>query len=414
MKGPYYLIVAMLYCISIQSTAQVIPVKTNKKILVNTIDSILSSQVALDLIPGAVIQIKQGRKTLYHRAYGYAQKYDYQQLLAAPPEKMTQRHLFDLASLTKVIATTSAIMKLVDRGAIKLDNPIRDYLPGFDTLDKKAITARHLLTHSSGLTEWYPMYYRADNKQETYKLIESLPLKYPVGAQRHYSDLGFVLLGQIVEEVSGIPFEVFLQKEVFGPLHMNKTGFNPLKNKKNKKIAATSHGNPYEKRMVYDSTLGFKIKEIDPESWNGWRTYTLKGEVNDGNAWYANGGISGAAGLFSNAKDVQKLLDQLMGTSKYPPIVSKKTIEIFLTRDQFDNGLGWMMDASNSVIKNGPEGSYGHTGFTGTSISVIPSHDISIILLVNRQNKGLLSTGYYYNVSPVRQSVFEAVLNYYR
>ncbi|MDZ4708679.1 MAG: serine hydrolase [Saprospiraceae bacterium] len=405
------MIVLFLLYFTINSYAQVLNPKIKKSSLRFTIDSILNHQVDEDMIPGAVIQIKQGNKILYRKAYGFAQKYDYQQQLLARPEKMSLRHVFDLASLTKVIATTSAIMILVDRGVIKLDNPINEYLPGFDSMDKKTITVRHLLTHTSGLTEWYPMYYRADNKQKTYKLIESLPLKYPVGAERHYSDLGFVLLGQIVEEVTRLPFEVFLQKALFGPLHMNKTGFNPLKNKKNKKIAATSHGNPYEKRMVYDSTLGFTVKEIDPASWNGWRTYTLKGEVNDGNAWYANRGISGAAGLFSSAKDLQKLLDQLMGKSKYPRIISKKTINTFLTRDSFDNGLGWMMDPANSFIKNGPEGSYGHTGFTGTCISVIPSHDISIILLVNRQNKGLLSTGNYYNVSPLRQRLVEVVLN---
>jgi len=409
MKGSYYLLFALMLCVPMPSTAQ--SARTNKKILVNTIDSILEFHIKQDMIPGAVIQIKQGKKTLFSSAYGHANKFNYQQQLLVHPEKMTRRHLFDLASLTKVIATTSAVMILVDRGVIKLDNPIGDYIPGFDSTDKKTITVRHLLTHTSGLTEWYPMYYLADNKQKTYKLIESLPLKYPVGAERHYSDLGFVLLGQIVEEVSGLPFEVFLQKELFGPLHMNKTGFNPLKINKNKKIAATSHGNPYEKRMVHDSTLGFKVKEIDPESWNGWRTYTLQGEVNDGNAWYANEGISGAAGLFSHVNDIQKLLDQLMGKSKYPQIVSKKTIELFLTRDSFDNGLGWVMDPENSVIKSGPDGSYGHTGFTGTSISVIPSNDISIILLINRQNKGLLSSGNYYNVSPLRQRIFETVFN---
>ena len=97
---------------------------------------------------------------------------------------------------------------------------------------------------------------------------------------------------------------------------MKNTTFNPLKSGSFKKIAATSHGNPYEKRMVYDSTLGFKIKEIDPVEWNGWRTYTLRGEVNDGNTWYANGGISGAAGLFSTVDDLQKLVDMLMNKGK--------------------------------------------------------------------------------------------------
>lgn len=407
-----YLLILILIGSSWDGWAQAVYPKNKRSVLISNLDSILQNQVNLDLIPGAVIQVKQGRRVIYRHAYGYAQKYNYDHMAMVPPDKMNTRHLFDLASLTKVIGTTTAMMILVDRGKIHLDDPVYQYLPGFDTVDKKNVTIRHLLTHSAGLTEWYPMYYRASNKHQTYSLIEGLPLKYPVGSGRHYSDLGFVLLGEIVELVSGLPLDEFLTREIFIPLHMKKTGFNPLRHIKASKIAATSHGNPYEKRMVHDSTLGFKLNEIDPESWNGWRTYTLRGEVNDGNAWYANGGISGAAGLFSTARDVQKLVDLLMGKSKYPQILSSKTIHTFLTKDQFNNGLGWMMDPANSFIKNGPEGSFGHTGFTGTSISVIPAHDISIILLINRQNKGLLPTGDYYNVSPVRQQVFQAVLNF--
>jgi serine-type D-Ala-D-Ala carboxypeptidase len=166
--------------------------------------------------------------------------------------------------------------------------------------------------------------------------------------------------------------------------------------------------------MVYDSTLGFKIKEIDPAQWNGWRTYILRGEVNDGNAWYANGGISGAAGLFSTAKDLQKLVDMLgnNGMSGSKQFISRKTVEIFLTKDKFNNGLGWMMDPVNSFMKNAPEGSFGHTGFTGTSITVIPRERISIILLINRQNIGLLKNGEYYNVNSIRLQVFNTVSKY--
>ena len=102
--------------------------------------------------------------------------------------------------------------------------------------------------------------------------------------------------------------------------------------------------------------------------------YTLRGEVNDGNAWYANGGISGAAGLFSTVDDLQKLVDMLINKGKIPSgqFISEKTVQMFLTKDKFNNGLGWMMDPDNSFMKNGPEGTFGHTGFTGTSISVIP------------------------------------------
>ena len=327
---------------------------------------------------------------------------------------MTTGHLFDIASLTKVIGTTTSIMLLVDRGLLKIDDPAGKYIKAFDTPEKKTITIRNLITHTAGLYEWYPLYYRASNKEESYRLIGELPLMFPVGAQRRYSDLGFVILGEIVEIVSGLPLDKFEAQNIFVPLQMKSTTYNPLSTGNFKKIAATSHGNPYEKRMVYDSTLGFKIREIDPAQWNGWRTYTLRGEVNDGNAWYANGGISGAAGLFSTAEDLQKLVDMLINKGKTPSgqFISEKTVQMFLTKDKFNNGLGWMMDPDNSFMKNGPEGTFGHTGFTGTSISVIPRYKLSVILLINRQNTGLLSNGEYYNVGPVRHQVFNELLKY--
>jgi CubicO group peptidase (beta-lactamase class C family) len=329
---------------------------------------------------------------------------------------MTVNTLFDIASLTKVIGTTTSIMILVDRGFIKIEDPVCKYIKAFNTPEKREITIHHLLTHTAGLYEWYPLYYRAANKEESYKLIGELPLMFPVGAQRRYSDLGFVILGEIVEIVSRLPADQFMRQNIFLPLDMKNTTYNPLTTGHFKKIAATSHGNPYEKRMVYDSTLGFKIKEIDPAQWTGWRTYTLKGEVNDGNAWYANGGVSGAAGLFSTVEDLQKLVDMLINKGKVGngQFISEKTIGTFLTKDKFNNGLGWMMDTDNSFLKNGPEGTFGHTGFTGTSISVIPKYNISVILLINRQNIGLLSNGEYSNLNPVRLQLFNAILKYHR
>ena len=198
-------------------------------------------------------------------------------------------------------------------------------------------------------------------------------MKYPVGQQRSYSDLGFVLLGEIIEMVSRLPLEQFEDLNIFIPLGMTNTGYNPLKTARSKKIAATSMGNPYEKRMVYNSSLGFQIKGLNPDSWNGWRQYVLRGEVNDGNAWYANGGISGAAGLFSTVEDLQKLVNVLMNKGKLGThqFIKESTIDTFLTQDKFKNGLGWMMDPENSFMKNAPPGSFGHTGFTGTSI-IIP------------------------------------------
>jgi serine-type D-Ala-D-Ala carboxypeptidase len=403
-----------LFVFALISTCQESITEEKKMKLITVIDSILQSQIDQDKIPGAVVLIKKNTEVIYLHAYGYAQKYDFNHNLLIPPEKMTVDHLFDIASLTKVIGTTTSIMLLADRGQINVEDPVFKYIKAFNTPDKKEITIRNLLTHTAGLYEWYPLYYLASNKQECFKVIGELPLKFPVGEQRRYSDLGFVLLGEIIENVSGLPLEKFMKQNIFQPLGMKNTDFNPLTSIGPTKIASTSAGNPYEKRMVYDSVLGFKIKEIDPARWNGWRTYVLKGEVNDGNAWYANGGISGAAGLFSTANDLQKLIDMLMnkGIVGSKQFLSGKTIETFLTKDKFNNGLGWMMDPDNSFMKNAPEGSFGHTGFTGTSITVLPRDRISIILLINRQNIGLLNNGEYYNVNSIRLQVFNAVSKY--
>ena len=383
--------------------------------LVSQIDSILNSQVANDNIPGAVIQIKKDGEIIYTHAYGYSQKFDMNHNLLSPPVVMNTATLFDMASLTKVIGTTTSIMLLVDRGLLKVDDHVGKYLKSFDTGAKKAITIRNLLTHTAGLIEWYPLFYFSSNKKNTYKVIGELPLKYPVGKQRRYSDLGFILLQEIIEKVSGIPLEQFEKQNIFMPLGMTHTMYNPLQHGRTTNIAATSLGNPYETRMVYDTSLGYSVKGLDPESWNGWRKYVVKGEVNDGNAYYANGGVAGSAGLFSTVADMQKLVDMLMHKGKVgnKQFISSWVIDSFFVKDQFNNGLGWMMDTTDSFIKGGPEGTFGHTGFTGTSIMVVPPDDLSIILLINRQNMGLLKSGFYYNVNPVRRKVFESVLNYY-
>lgn len=386
----------------------------NKTALIHTVDSILNSQVNNDKIPGAVVEIKQGGDVIMQKAFGYAQKYDYEHHKLANPDAMTVGTMFDIASLTKMVGTTTSIMLLVDRGLIHVDDPVSKYVPAFGAPHKDSITIRHLLTHTAGLYEWYPMYYRAHNKQETFKLIDELPLNFPVGAGRHYSDLGFTVLGEIVEKVSGMPLDQFEEKNIFAPLGMSHTMYNPLNKGKHYEIAATGPGNPYEHRMVYDPSMGFQFKEIKPTQWNGWRHYVLRGQVDDGNAWYAEKGVAGAAGLFSTVEDVQKLVDMLVHHGKVgsTQFMSEQTIRTFLTKDQFLNGLGWMMDPLNPVIKGGPEGSFGHTGFTGTSIAVIPSKQLSVILFINRENIGLIDGKAYYNVSPIREQIFKAAMKY--
>ena len=396
------------------AAAQYVSENAKHQKLIYTVDSILQSQVNRKLIPGAVVEIKKGNEILCRKAFGFAERNDYHNKPLAHPEKMTPGDLFDLASLTKVVGTTTAIMLLVDRGQIHVDDPVSKYIPAFGSGDKRQITIRNLLTHTAGLITWYPLFYRTFGKEETYRLIHELPLAYPVGKIRKYSDLGFILLGEIVEKVSGMPLNKFDSLHIFQPLGMHHTTYNPLAAGRFKEFAATSHGNPFETRMVHDSSLGYVFKEIDPNQWNGWRHYNLRGEVNDGNAWYALNGISGHAGLFSTADDLQKLVDMLKNDGKVgnKQFISKETLALFLTKDAFKNGLGWMMDTEDSFMNNAPEGTFGHTGFTGTSIVIAPSLNISVILLINRQNMGLLDTGFYYNVNPVRKEIFNAVLNY--
>ena len=373
------------------------------------IDSIMAHYIDARLIPGGVVLVKHQGQVIHEAAYGFARVKNFDDAWIDHPPATHTTTRYDLASLTKVVGTTSSIMLLHDQGKLSVDDPVYRYLPAFDSPEKRTITLRHLLTHTAGLIEWYPLFYQCDNRQDTYRLIESLPLKYPVGAGRHYSDLGFWLLGEIVEKVSGEPLEDFVRSHLFIPLAMEHTGFLP---DTTWPIAATSLGNPYEYRMVRDTSLGFTVPGLDPDSWNGWRQYVLVGEVNDGNAWYAGRGVCGAAGLFSTVEDIQKLLDMLMhnGMVAGQPFISPGTLKTFFTPDKFHNGLGWMMDPSNAFMRDAPAGSFGHTGFTGTSICVVPEQDLDIIILINRQNVGLQPNGSYFNPNPIREGIFKAVM----
>lgn len=375
------------------------------------IDELIQQEIEADNIPGAVIQVKQGDSILHRSAYGYAQKYSYHLQPLDNPEPMTLDHLFDLASLTKVTATTFGIMLLVDEGKLDLDNPIHRYLPEFREGEKSKITIRHLLSHSAGLAQWVPTYYHASNPEERYQYIADLPLEWSVGEDRHYSDLGFMLLGDIIERVSGQLLDKFLQDELYQPLNMQYTVFNPLK-EGFEQIAATSHGNPFEKKMVYDDDFGYQV-DVDPKSWDEWREYTLQGEVNDGNAWYASGGVAGHAGLFSTVDDLQVLMDLLLNKGHFDgeQIIAESVIDTFLTKNRYENSLGWAMDKDFISAEGSPEGTFGHTGFTGTNIVVVPQDSLSIILLTNRQNVGVGEDGYYSDLKPIRQAIFDEVMD---
>jgi CubicO group peptidase (beta-lactamase class C family) len=368
-----------------------------------TADSLITAAVGTKF-PGAVLVVSKDGALLHERAFGFTQLYDSGMRRLAVPPPMHRSTVFDLASVTKVMATTFAVMLFVDRGQIDVDAPVWRYLPDFRGPHLDSITVRHLLTHSAGLVQWQPLYYHASTKAETYALIRDMPLGWGVGAGRHYSDLGFMLLGYVVERVSGQPLDAIVEHDLYRPLGLSSTTFLPSRRNVTD-LAATEEGNGYERHMVYDSTFGYRYRG-DPTSWTGWRQYVLKGEVNDGNSWYANGGVAGHAGLFSTGADLRVLLDLLNGAGalKGRRYLRPETVARFLTRDRFDNYLGWMLP------RDMPEGSFMHTGFTGTYVLGVPKYGLSIVLLTNRQNMGADERGYFPDLAPLQAAVSRAIV----
>lgn len=334
---------------------------------------------------------------------------------------MTESTLFDLASVTKVMATTFALMLLVDRGEVDVETTVSTYLPDFVGDGRERITLRHLLTHRSGLPQWVPTYYHARDRDEAYDYVRSLPLVWPVGEERHYSDLGFMLLGRIVEEVSGRSLDEYVRAEIYEPLGLGSTGFRRIdpsdavtggtnatasgaRGPGEASFARTSRGNPFERRMVHDPDFGYRI-DGDPDAWSGWRTDWLNGEVNDGNAFHAFGGVAGHAGLFSTADELNVLLQVLLQGGEYggQRVVAPGTISTFLEPTGDRQALGWQLP------EYGPAGSFGHTGFTGTFVLGVPDQRLALVLLTNRQNFGVNEATQYPDVGPLQRAVTAAV-----
>ncbi|GAC1458923.1 MAG: N-acetylmuramoyl-L-alanine amidase [Gemmatimonadaceae bacterium] len=368
-----------------------------------TADSLIDASVGT-LTPGAVFLVAKNGRVVHERAFGYAQLRDFEGRRLATPPAMQTSTVFDLASVTKVMATTMATMVLADRGQLDVDAPVFRYLPDFRGPHLDSITVRHLLSHSAGLVQWQPLYYHAATSAETYSVIREMPLEWGVGEARHYSDLGFMLLGYIVERVSGEPLDRFLHDNVYSLLGLRSITFNPTAHGFTQ-FAATEQGNVYERHMVYDSTFGYTYRG-DPKAWNGWRQRLLVGEVDDGNAYYANGGTAGHAGLFSTAADLRVLLDLLNNRGSYggKQFIRPQVVDRFLTRDKYQNYLGWQ---APSYL---PAGSFSHTGFTGTYVAGIPRYKLSIVLLTNRQNMGTDARGYFPDVGPLEQSVARLIV----
>ncbi len=396
--------------------------ETGTELRVQAADSLVAAAVVDGTVPGAVILVARDGEVLLERAHGLAQVMEFQvgtanpteasHPYAQPPRVLTQARpmtattVFDLASVTKVLATTMAVMLLVDRGQVALDAPVRVYLPEFRGTHKDSVTVRHLLTHSAGLAQWQPIYYSATTSEEAFEVIREMPLEWGVGDERHYSDLGFMLLGYLVERVSGVRLNRFVAEELYRPLGLERTGFRepdchacPAG-----PFAATSHGNPFERRMVHDPSFGY-LYAGDPDSWDGWRRYTLLGEVNDGNAFHAHGGVAGHAGLFSTAGELARLLELLLNEGELHGrrFLIRETVAAFLQRTEYGQALGWQ------TPDWAPDKSFSNTGFTGTFVMCIPSERLALVLLTNRQNLGVDDDTRYPDLGALQRAVVEAI-----
>ena len=327
--------------------------------------------------PAAVVEVGSRNGVLWQQAFG---RLDYDPESA--PTQITT--LFDLASLTKVIATTSLLMRFVERGALELSDPIRKWIPEWRGKDREHVTLRSLLTHSSGLTAWLPFYRDHTGRQEFQHAICSLPLEYAPDTQAIYSDLGFMLLGFVVEDVGTRSLES-QSAQLLGSVTTLPLMFNP----------------PPELRPSTAPT------ESDP-----WRGRRLIGEVHDENCW-ALGGAAGHAGLFGTAPAVgdfaRVVLGAIDGTDGR--LAAPGTMRLFVNRTGGAIGsraLGWdtMMPTSSCGAMMSAS-AFGHTGFTGTTLWIDPERNVYVVLLTNRVNPTRDNLG----IQQVRPALHDAVLS---
>lgn len=296
------------------------------------------------------------------------------------PLEMSSETSFDLGSITKILATTASLMRLVENGELSLDDKAAKFLNEWSGTEKEAITVRDLLLHRSGLWEWRPLYIDFQDPTAVVKKIGAIPLRYPINRGRHYSDLGFIALGQILIKISGDDLRKTVDDLVFEPLGMNETQFGSSASDSHD-TAATSFGDSIERTMVTSKTP-YPVPE-DTSHFKKWRNYVLVGEVNDGNSFHLFDGVSGHAGLFSCANDLLQFGETMIASFRGEGSYSQKVIQEFLTGgpDQFQQ-LGFR--SWSDTYEGCRSEFFGHTGFPGTVLAFSPSHEFVATLLTNR------------------------------
>lgn len=326
-----------------------------------TFDALVERGIQGGAYPGAALVVGRGDVILFAKGYGH--------LTWSPssPVPDPDSTLYDLASLTKILATTTALMLLVDRGQVQLDAPVARYIPEFNGPGTSAITVRTLLTHTSGLRATLPLFREPDSAAALRKVFAATPI-VPPGARVIYSDVNAILLGEIVRRVARDPLDVVAAREIFRPLGLRRTLFRPSR---------------------------AWLPRIAPSGL--WRGHAIGGVVNDQNAARL-GGVAGHAGLFASGADVARFAQFILreGAVRDGRLVRAETVRAFTTRATAPRqgtarearALGWQALPTGERVSSagtlfGPR-SFGHTGWTGTSLWIDPDRDLFVVLLTNR------------------------------
>ena len=337
------------------------------------IDEAIEKDIAQRRLPGAVVLVARNGRVVKRSVYGAR---------ATEPsrEPMTMDTVFDLASLTKVVATATSIMILVERGKVRLSDPLSTYIPEMKGAGRDRITIELLLTHRAGYAPDFDLKEQWIGYGEAINRLVREPLRNPPGARFVYSDIGYIALGEVVRRASGLMLDDFASRNIFVPLGMRNTGFRPP-------IGQRSRTAPTEKRSGQLSYLGDAPENAGDDA-NKW----LRGEVHDPTSYRMNG-IAGHAGLFSTADDLAIYCQMILGSGSYRgvrilgPLTVAEMIRPRLVSDTgWARGLGWDINTSFSTNRGDlfPLGSFGHTGFTGTSLWVDPASQMFVVFLSNR------------------------------
>ena len=362
------------------------------------IDAAVAESIQKKELPGAVVLVARRGGVVWRKAYGA-------RALVPAREEMTVDTVFDLASLTKVVATTTSAMILVERGKLRLSDPVSRYIPELKDQGRERITVEHLLTHRSGYAPDFDLSDQWTGHEEMLKRLYVEPLRNAPGARFVYSDIGMIVMGEVIRRVSGEPLDVFAEKNIFLPLGMKDTHFRRI-GQSNDSEAAVRRIAPTESVRGMKSYLG------GAGDAGAAAETMLRGQVHDPTA-NRMGGVAGHAGLFSTADDLAVFCQMILNGGEYsgarilsPLGVAEMTRPRQVTEDGGARGLGWDVNTTFSTNRGElfPPGSFGHTGFTGTSLWIDPASETFVVFLSNRvhpDGKG--------DVSPLRGRVANVV-----